>query len=89
VYRYRHAERRTVNQDNNSSLTNDSARRVNRAIKTLRVAVVVMPILLLNGLLVTRGQPLLPRLAGASINLLITAYFIFLLRKARKANSSR
>ena len=89
AYRYRRAHAAKSIQDSNPSLTGDSARRVNSATKTLRIAVVVMPLLLLNGLWVTRGQPLLPRFVGAAINLLITAYFVFLLRRAKKANSAR
>ena len=88
AYRYRRAQATKGSQGSNPSLTGDSA-RVNSATKTLRIAVVVMPLLLLNGLWVTRGQPLLPRFVGAAINLLITAYFVFLLRRAKKANSAR
>jgi cbb3-type cytochrome oxidase subunit 3 len=88
-YRYAKARRGTDNQDSNPPLTEDSARRVNNAVKRVRVAVVALPILLLNGLWVTRGQPLLPRLGGAAINLLFTGYFIFLLRKAKKSDTAR
>ena len=37
----------------------------------------------------TRGGPLLPRLVGAAVNLSITACFVFLLRRATKADSAR
>jgi hypothetical protein len=50
----------------------------------VRIAVVVLPVLLVTGLWVTRGEPLLPRLTGAAINLLITVWLIILLRKAKK-----
>ena len=86
AYRYRRAQAAKSIQDSNPSLTGNSA-RVNSATKTLRVAIVVMPLLLLNGLWVTRGQPLLLRFVGAAINLLITAYFVFLLRRAKNAKS--
>jgi hypothetical protein len=86
AYRYRRAETREGSLDNNPPLTGDSA-RIDRATKTLRITVAVMPILLLSGLWVTRGQPLLPRLVGAAINLLITAYFVFLLRRTKKSQS--
>jgi len=88
AYRYRRAQAAKSIQDGNPSFTGDSA-RVNSATKTLRIAIGVMPLLLLNGLWVTRGQPSLPRFVGAAINLLITGYFVFLLRRAKKANSAR
>jgi Na+/H+ antiporter NhaC len=88
-YRSAKARRGTDNQNTDAPLTEDSARRMNSAIKKLRIAVVVLPILLLNGFWVTRGQPLLPRLAGEGINLLITGYFISLLRKAKKSDTAR
>lgn len=88
AYRYRRAQTTEGSLDNNPPLTGDSA-RTDRATKTLRITVVAMPILLLSGLWVTRGQPLLPRLVGAAINLLITAYFVFLLRRTKKATRAR
>jgi hypothetical protein len=84
VYRYRRAQLSKDSQESSPALRPESP-RVNNAIKRLRVAVIVLPILLLNGLWLTQGQPLLPRLVGAAINLLFTGYFIFLLRKAKKA----
>jgi hypothetical protein len=54
------------------------------ALGKVRIAVVVLPVLLVTGLWVTRREPLLPRLTGAAINLLITVWLIILLRKAKK-----
>jgi hypothetical protein len=54
------------------------------ALGKVRIAVVVLPVLLVTGLWVTRGEPLLPRLTGAAINLLIMVWLIILLRKAKK-----
>lgn len=87
LYRYRRAQRSKDSQGSSLSLSPDTP-RLNSSIKRLRVAVIVMPILLLNGLWLTQGQRLLPRLVGASINLLFTGYFIFLLRRAKNAMAS-
>lgn len=87
LYRYRLAQTMQRGQDSNSSLTGDSG-RLGRAIKTLRIAVIVLPLLLVSGLWATRRQPLLPRLVGAGINLLITAYLVSLLRRAKSTGSA-
>jgi len=55
----------------------------------LKVAVVVLPILLIYGLSTTRGQPLLPRLVGAGINIAITAWVASILVKVNKSTNSR
>ena len=88
AFRHRRAKAVNVSEDTNLPLTGDSV-RINSAVKKLRIAVIVMPLLLVNGLWVTRGAPLLPRLVGVAINLLFTAYFVFLLRKVKKTGSAR
>ena len=55
----------------------------------LKVAVVVLPLLLIYGLLTTRGQPLLPRLVGAGVNIAITAWVASILLKVDKSGNSR
>jgi hypothetical protein len=57
-------------------------------IRRLKVAVIVLPILLVVGLLATRGQPLLPRLVGASINILLTGWVVSILLRVRKAREN-
>jgi hypothetical protein len=43
-----------------------------RSIRILKAAVVVLPIALILGMWLTRGEPLGPRLTGAAVNLLFT-----------------
>jgi len=47
--------------------------------RTARVAVLILPVLLVIGLWVTRDGPLLPRVVGAAINIFFTCWFLFLL----------
>ena len=88
LYRLRSAQAKEVSEDRNSLLTEDSV-QVNLSPMRLRISIIVMLLLLLNGLWFTRGGPLFPRLAGAAINLFITACFVFLLRRAKKTDSAR
>ena len=87
TYRHGNAQATKGGQDSNPSLAADSV-RVNLSTKRLQIAIIVMLLLLLNGMWVTQGAPLLPRVVGAAINLFITAYFVFLLRRAKKAHSA-
>jgi hypothetical protein len=77
IYSYKSA-RLPGHQSKPSNLELDSA------LGKVRLAVVVLPVLLVTGLWFTRGEPLLPRLTGAAINLLIMVWLIILLRKAKK-----
>jgi hypothetical protein len=61
---------------------NDSVRAA-AAVRKLRVAVVALPAALILGLWLTRGEALAPRIIGAAMNVLITCWLIFLLRRAR------
>jgi len=83
AYRLRSAHATEGSQNSIRSFTEDSV-QVNLSIKRLRIAIGVMLLLLLNGLWFTRGGPLLPRLVGVTINLFITASFVFRLRRAKK-----
>jgi small-conductance mechanosensitive channel len=60
--------------------------RVTRSIRKLRMAVVALPIILIVGMWVTKGQPLIPRLTGAAVNLFFMFWFISVLRRAKKGN---
>jgi Ca2+/Na+ antiporter len=73
AYRFRSVQATKGGEDSNPSL---------------QIAIIVMLLLLLNGLWFTQGAPLLPRIVGAAINLFITACFVFLLRRAKKADSA-
>ena len=84
-YRLRGVQATKGSQESNPSV---ELVQVNRSTKRLQIAIIVMLLLLLSGLWVTRGGPLLPRLVGAAINLFITASFVFLLRRAKKADSA-
>jgi hypothetical protein len=56
--------------------------------RRLWVAVAVLPVLLVFGLWSTRGEALVPRLVGACVNILFTSWFIFLLRKTKRHDST-
>jgi hypothetical protein len=84
VYRYR---RLRVNFLANSAEKREEivcSTNLPKLIRTLQIAVVVLPVLLIFGLLLTRGAPLAPRLVGATINLSITFWFITLIRHSKK-----
>jgi hypothetical protein len=70
-------------------LPGTDAAKIKGAMRTIRIAIVVLPVLLVTGLWLTRGESLLPRITGAAINVLITAWFINILRKAKNAESGR
>ena len=61
----------------------DTSKR-RRLIQRLQIAVVVLPVLLVAGLWVTRGEPLFPRITGAAVNIFFTLWFISLIRRAKK-----
>ena len=55
----------------------------NAAVRKLKVAVVAFPVLLIVGLLLTRGAPLAPRLVGVAVNLFFTFCFVSIIRRAK------
>ena len=57
--------------------------RIDMAVRKLKVAVVALPVLLIVGLLLTRGAPLAPRLVGVAVNLFFTFWFVSIIRRAR------
>lgn len=61
--------------------SSQSARK-GSSIRVLQVTVVVLPLMLIFGLWLTRGDPLAPRLVGAAMNIVVTCWFISLLRRA-------
>jgi hypothetical protein len=54
-------------------------------LRKIRIAIVVLPVLPVTGLWLTRGEPWFPRLTGAGINVLMTAWLIHIRRKAKNA----
>jgi antibiotic biosynthesis monooxygenase (ABM) superfamily enzyme len=60
-----------------------------KMIRKLQIAVVVLPVLLVFGVLMTNGAPLAPRLVGITINLCLTFWFIALIRRAKKKLSQQ
>jgi len=86
LYRYTRGRGR-AKQHTNVSIGTGTAKREG-ALKSIRVCIVVLVIGLVSGLWLTRGEPLLPRLIGAAINVLITGWLVFLLRKAETADSA-
>lgn len=70
--------------DSHASSQTPEARRTAKSIRTLKIAVVVLPILLIYGLWATQGEPLFPRLVGAGVNIYFTVWFIWLIRRASK-----
>jgi hypothetical protein len=62
--------------------------QVEKARRRLWVALAVLPVLLIFGLWSTRGEALIPRLVGAGVNIFFTSWFIFLLRKTKRHDST-
>ena len=62
--------------------------QLEKARRRLRIAVVVLPLLLVSGWWLTEGQPLAPRLTGAAINIVFTVWFIFLLRRTKSRGNA-
>jgi len=54
------------------------------AIRRLRTIVLTLPAVLVVASWMTRNQPLLPRVIGAAINILLTCWFVFLLFRAKR-----
>jgi Na+/H+ antiporter NhaD/arsenite permease-like protein len=63
-------------------------RQILRKIRTFKVVIVIMPLLLVYALWDSRGEPVLPRLTGAVISLCGTYVFIMVLR-AEKAKLTK
>lgn len=57
------------------------------SVRILQGAVVALPLMLVLGLWLTSGGPLIPRLTGAAINIFFTCWFVSLLRRAKKNGS--
>ena len=53
------------------------------ALRTIRVAIIVLPVILLVGWWLTMGEPLFPRLLGALVNLFFTGWLASLLLRAK------
>jgi hypothetical protein len=62
----------------------DTPKKIRASIRRLQVAVVALPVLLVAGLWMTRGEPLVPRMTGAAVNVFFTLWFISLIRRAKK-----
>ncbi len=54
------------------------------SVMILQIAVAALPLILVLGLFLTRGEPLVPRLAGAALNVLFTCCFISILRGVKR-----
>ncbi len=57
-----------------------SRRKIMRTVRNYKIVVIVMPLILVFACWGTRGDPLLPRLIGAAINLVLTFLFVVALR---------
>ena len=64
--------------------TEKSKNETDAALKKLETTVLILPVILIIALWQTRDAPLLPRLAGAAVNILFTCYFIVLIRAKKK-----
>jgi hypothetical protein len=74
-----------ANSDANQLRTSaDPPKKIRASIRRLQVAVVALPVLLVAGLWMTRGEPLVPRITGAAVNVFFTLWFISLIRRAKK-----
>jgi uncharacterized membrane protein len=60
-------------------------KKIVRSIRSLKLGLIMMPVALVIGLLATIGEPILPRITGAVMNLLIT----WTLYKAIRAQKSK
>lgn len=73
-----------TSQDQTSQVEGEQPNEAAKAIKKIRTAVVVLPLLLIAASWITRDQPLLPRLVGASMNILITFWLLSQLRRLKR-----
>jgi hypothetical protein len=64
----------------------EESSRVKASMRMLKVAIVFLPIILIFGMWLTRGQPLAPRLVGAAVNLFFTFWLISILRRAKRGS---
>jgi glucan phosphoethanolaminetransferase (alkaline phosphatase superfamily) len=74
--------RQFVNQDRSADRV--AAEVPAATLRRLKIFAVALPIILILGLWITRGQPLLPRAVGAAINLFFTFAIISVLRRAKR-----
>ena len=58
--------------------------KIQAMIRRLQFCVVALPVLLIFGLWETRGEPLLPRLTGAAINISFMLWFIYIIRRSKR-----
>jgi di/tricarboxylate transporter len=79
--RYKFDGNQTLDADNKST-------EMIRAMRTLRILVIILPVILVVGLWLTRGEALGPRLAGSAINILLTLWFLVILRRTRSRGGS-
>lgn len=87
IYRY-HEKVRGQNALNHVDV--EVKKAIHGAVRILQIAVFVLPVMLIAGLWVTRGGPLVPRVIGAGINISATWWFLTLLRRAyRKSEEQR
>jgi|GEM_PF-5919693 len=59
---------------------------MHRLVRRVRATVIALPVILVFAAWVTRDQPLLPRLIGAAINVLITCWLLVFLRRVAHTN---
>jgi hypothetical protein len=62
---------------------------IKQGTRRLRFAVAIMPVLLIVGLWITRGQPWAPRIVGAVANVFLTLWLISVIRRAEKNYRSK
>lgn len=72
-----------VSRSSEGSFDAKTRRRLERQVRMFRTWVILMPLILLYGLWETRGESLLPRLVGATINILMTAAFFRAMRNVQ------
>jgi len=74
---------RRNNPDTISDFSNRESGVLGRQVALLRIAVIAMPMVLIYGLVITKGQPLLPRLVGACVNISLTVWLLSILLRVR------
>jgi hypothetical protein len=74
-------ETRPVTQLSEARGDPTTRKKIIRSIRTCKVAIVLMPLILVYGLWATRNGPLLPRIVGVVINIATTGVFVVALKR--------
>ena len=68
----------------NETLSGEGTSDATLAVRRLRTIILTLAAVLVVASWITRNQPLLPRIVGGGINILLTCWFVFLLFRAKR-----